>query len=67
MTANVMAHLMQKFVSSARWRILAIGESNATRGQRLTSIDLENTEADRQAQRQLSISQYFQNIVLYVS
>ncbi|XP_077221499.1 fructose-bisphosphate aldolase 1, chloroplastic [Tasmannia lanceolata] len=45
-----------KTVASPGRGILAMDESNATCGKRLASIDLENTEANRQAYRTLLVS-----------
>lgn len=50
------AYLMQKTIASPGRGILAIDESNATAGKRLASIGLDNTEANRQAYRQLLLT-----------
>jgi fructose-bisphosphate aldolase, class I len=47
---------VQNSIASTGRGILAIDESNATAGLRLASIGLENTEANRQAYRQLLLT-----------
>uniref|UniRef100_A0A7I4FEV3 Fructose-bisphosphate aldolase n=1 Tax=Physcomitrium patens TaxID=3218 RepID=A0A7I4FEV3_PHYPA len=47
---------MQNSIASKGKGILAMDESNATCGKRLESIGLENTEANRQAYRQLLVT-----------
>ena len=47
---------LQKTIASPGRGILAIDESNATCGKRLASIGLDNTEANRQAYRQLLLT-----------
>lgn len=47
---------LQKSIASPGRGILAIDESNATCGKRLASIGLDNTEANRQAYRQLLLT-----------
>eukprot|EP01018_Ginkgo_biloba_P013460 Gb_35952 [translate_table: standard] len=59
-----------KTVASPGRGILAMDESNATCGKRLASIGLENTEANRQAYRQLLVSapglgQYISGAILF--
>nr|ABK24240.1 unknown [Picea sitchensis]ABK24569.1 unknown [Picea sitchensis]ABK24594.1 unknown [Picea sitchensis]ABK25450.1 unknown [Picea sitchensis]ABK26074.1 unknown [Picea sitchensis] len=59
-----------KRVASPGRGILAMDESNATCGKRLASIGLENTEANRQAYRQLLVSapglgQYISGSILF--
>ena len=47
---------LQKKIASPGHGILAMDESNATCGKRLDSIGLENTEANRQAYRELLVT-----------
>lgn len=47
---------LQNTIASKGRGILAMDESNATCGKRLSSIGLENTEANRQAYRQLLVT-----------
>ncbi|KAG2596075.1 hypothetical protein PVAP13_5KG128900 [Panicum virgatum] len=59
-----------KSVASPGRGILAIDESNATCGKRLSSIGLDNTEANRQAYRQLllttaSLGEYISGAILF--
>ena len=60
----------QKSIASPGRGILAIDESNATCGKRLASIGLENTEANRQAYRQLllttpGLGEYISGAILF--
>jgi len=62
-------HLQNKIASKGKG-ILAMDESNATCGKRLESIGLENTEANRQAYRELLVSapglgQYISGAILF--
>jgi fructose-bisphosphate aldolase class I len=59
-----------KSVASPGRGILAIDESNATCGKRLSSIGLDNTEANRQAYRQLllttaGLGEYISGAILF--
>ncbi|GBG63387.1 hypothetical protein CBR_g38009 [Chara braunii] len=59
-----------KTIASTGRGILAMDESNATCGKRLASIGLENTEANRQAYRQLLVTapglgQYISGAILF--
>lgn len=59
-----------KSIASPGRGILAIDESNATCGKRLSSIGLENTEANRQAYRQLllttpGLGEYISGAILF--
>jgi fructose-bisphosphate aldolase, class I len=61
---------VQKSVASPGRGILAIDESNATCGKRLSSIGLDNTEANRQAYRQLllttaGLGEYISGAILF--
>lgn len=60
----------QKTIASPGRGILAMDESNATCGKRLSSIGLENTEANRQAYRTLlvlapGLGQYISGAILF--
>lgn len=60
----------QKTIASPGRGILAIDESNATAGKRLASIGLDNTEANRQAYRQLllttpGLGEYISGCILF--
>lgn len=60
----------QKTIASPGRGILAMDESNATCGLRLASIGLENTEANRQAYRQLlvltpGLGEYISGAILF--
>ena len=62
--------IVQKSVASPGRGILAIDESNATCGKRLASIGLDNTEANRQAYRQLllttpGLGEYISGAILF--
>lgn len=70
LTANLMVQCVQKSVASPGRGILAIDESNATCGTRLASIGLDNTEANRQAYRQLllttaGLGEYISGAILF--
>ena len=54
--ADVLFHTVQNKIATKGRGIMAMDESNATCGLRLASIGLENTEANRQAYRQLLVS-----------
>lgn len=61
---------LQKTIAQPGRGIMAMDESNATCGLRLSSIGLENTEANRQAYRQLLVStpglgQYISGAILF--
>ena len=61
---------LQKTIAQPGRGIMAMDESNATCGLRLASIGLENTEANRQAYRQLLVStpglgQYISGAILF--
>ncbi|KAL7161301.1 hypothetical protein ACSBR2_041867 [Camellia fascicularis] len=60
----------KKSIASLGRGILAIDESNATCGKRLSSIGLDNTEVNRQAYRQLllttpSLGEYISGVILF--
>ncbi|RZR95098.1 hypothetical protein BHM03_00023918 [Ensete ventricosum] len=62
--------LTAKVIASPGRGILAIDESNATCGKRLASIGLDNTEANRQAYRQLllttpGLGEYISGAILF--
>ena len=62
--------MMQKTIASPGRGILAIDESNATCGKRLSSIGLDNTEPNRQAYRQLllttpGLGEYISGAILF--
>jgi fructose-bisphosphate aldolase class I len=61
---------LQKTIAQPGRGIMAMDESNATCGLRLASIGMENTEANRQAYRQLLVStpglgQYISGAILF--